>query len=210
MKGFKTVKEFTYPREKGFTGSAGLTPVRGYMRGGKIERASVSDGNAGTLRDDPVTEVDRSPLGGRTELRPGYAKGGRNFIAGAIKKPGALRKSLGVKAGDKIPAGKLAAAAEKPGKVGRRARLAQTLRKMNRAEGGKVKKDTKVADDDRSFLEKLLGTGTAGKTGEKLAGRRRQIDDAVDAAERGYAKGGETRRTARRYGAFARNPLIGK
>ena len=46
----------------------------------------------------------------------------------AIKKPGALRKSLGVKAGSKIPAGKLAAAAKKPGKMGQRARLAQTLK----------------------------------------------------------------------------------
>jgi hypothetical protein len=52
------------------------------------------------------------------------------FIQDAIKKPGALRKSLGVKEGQKIPAKKLAAAAEKPGKMGQRARLAQTLKKL--------------------------------------------------------------------------------
>jgi hypothetical protein len=52
----------------------------------------------------------------------------KNWIAGAIKKPGALRKSMGVKEGEKIPAGKLAAAAKKPGKMGQRARLAQTLK----------------------------------------------------------------------------------
>lgn len=56
----------------------------------------------------------------------------KNWIAGAIKKPGALRKSLGVKEGEKIPAGKLAKAAEKGGKMGQRARLAQTLRKMKK------------------------------------------------------------------------------
>ena len=57
------------------------------------------------------------------------AKGGSaNWIQGAIKKPGSLRKSLGVKKGEKIPASKLAAAAKKPGKLGRRARLAQTLK----------------------------------------------------------------------------------
>ena len=56
----------------------------------------------------------------------------KNWIASAIKKPGALRKSLGVKKGDKIPAGKLAAAAKKPGKIGQRARLAQTLKKMKK------------------------------------------------------------------------------
>lgn len=51
-----------------------------------------------------------------------------NWIAGAIKKPGALRKELGVKQGEKIPAKKLAAAAKRPGKLGQRARLAETLR----------------------------------------------------------------------------------
>ena len=56
----------------------------------------------------------------------------KNWIAGAIKKPGALRASMGVKKGEKIPAGKLAKAAEKGGKTGQRARLAQTLRKMEK------------------------------------------------------------------------------
>ena len=50
------------------------------------------------------------------------------WIQKAIKKPGALRSSLGVKKGEKIPANKLAAAAKKPGKMGQRARLAKTLR----------------------------------------------------------------------------------
>ena len=52
----------------------------------------------------------------------------KNWIAEAIKKPGALKKSMGVKKGEKIPAGKLASAAKKPGKMGQRARLAQTLK----------------------------------------------------------------------------------
>lgn len=54
----------------------------------------------------------------------------KNWIADAIKKPGALRKALGAKKGEPIPAGKLAAAAKKPGKMGQRARFAQTLKKM--------------------------------------------------------------------------------
>jgi hypothetical protein len=52
----------------------------------------------------------------------------KNWIAGAIKKPGSLRKELGVKKGEKIPAKKLNAAAKKPGKEGQRARLAKTLK----------------------------------------------------------------------------------
>ena len=52
------------------------------------------------------------------------------WIQKAVKKPGALRSALGVKAGEKIPAKKLSAAAKKPGKLGQRARLAKTLKKM--------------------------------------------------------------------------------
>lgn len=50
------------------------------------------------------------------------------WISKAIKKPGALHKSLGVPMDKKIPAKKLDVAAKKPGKLGQRARLAKTLR----------------------------------------------------------------------------------
>ena len=56
----------------------------------------------------------------------------KDFIQKAIKKPGALRKSLGIKKGEKIPASQLRAAAKKKGKLGQRARLAMTLKKLNR------------------------------------------------------------------------------
>ncbi len=50
------------------------------------------------------------------------------WIQEAIKKPGALRKTLGAKPGEPIPAKKLAKAAKSSGKTGQRARLAQTLK----------------------------------------------------------------------------------
>jgi len=56
----------------------------------------------------------------------------KNWIKDAIKKPGALRAELGVKAGEKIPAKKLASAAKKPGKIGQRARLAKTLKGLKK------------------------------------------------------------------------------
>ncbi len=56
----------------------------------------------------------------------------KNWIAGAIKKPGALRKELHVKEGRKIPVKKLERAAKKPGKEGKRARLAETLKKLRK------------------------------------------------------------------------------
>lgn len=55
----------------------------------------------------------------------------KRWIQSAIKKPGSLRKSLGVKEGETIPAKKLSAAASKSGKLGKRARLAQTLKKLH-------------------------------------------------------------------------------
>lgn len=51
-----------------------------------------------------------------------------NWIKDVIKAPGSLRKQLGAKEGKPIPAGKLAKAAEAPGKLGKRARLAETLK----------------------------------------------------------------------------------
>jgi len=59
------------------------------------------------------------------------AKGGK-WIQKAIKKPGALRAQLGAKPGQPIPAGKLAKAAKAPGKMGQRARLAQTLKGLKK------------------------------------------------------------------------------
>ncbi|AOJ10353.1 hypothetical protein [Burkholderia mayonis] len=54
----------------------------------------------------------------------------KKWIQGSVKHPGALRKELGVKKGEKIPEKKLDAAAKKGGKEGERARLAKTFRKM--------------------------------------------------------------------------------
>jgi hypothetical protein len=62
-------------------------------------------------------------------MKPGKKK---LNIKKAIKKPGALRASLGIKKGKKIPAATLKKAAKAPGKLGQRARFAQTLKKMKR------------------------------------------------------------------------------
>jgi len=56
----------------------------------------------------------------------------KKWIQGAIKKPGALRKQLGVKEGRTILVKTLHAAAGKSGKLGQRARLALTLRKLRK------------------------------------------------------------------------------
>ncbi len=52
----------------------------------------------------------------------------RNWIQGAVKKPGQLHKDLGVPQGQDIPAATLEKAAQKSGKVGQRARFAETMK----------------------------------------------------------------------------------
>lgn len=59
----------------------------------------------------------------------------KNWIQGAIKKPGALRETLGAKKGKDIPVTKLKKAAAGKGvsnKTEKRAELALTLRKMRK------------------------------------------------------------------------------
>lgn len=57
----------------------------------------------------------------------------KKWIQGAIEHPGALRKELHVKKGEKIPAAKLKKAEEsKNPTLRKRAVLAETLRKMSK------------------------------------------------------------------------------
>ena len=58
-----------------------------------------------------------------------------NWIKGAIKHPGALHRELGVPQGKKIPKSKIDKAAKSGGKLGQRARLAETLGKMRKGKG---------------------------------------------------------------------------
>ncbi len=59
----------------------------------------------------------------------------KNWIAGAIKHPGALHEELHVPEGKKIPAGKLKKAAKHKGLEGARARLAITLKSFHKKKG---------------------------------------------------------------------------
>jgi hypothetical protein len=116
-----------------------LSGLLGKKHGGKIKRAT-----GGSVPSKAETQTDKKRIG-TEEIMPKraaaqhYAKGGKaNWIAGAIKNKGALHRDLGVPQGEKIPAKKLAKAAERPGKVGKRARLAETLKGFKRADGGSL------------------------------------------------------------------------
>lgn len=82
-------------------------------------------------------------------------KGAKNWIAGAIKKPGALHQELGIKKGTKIPAGTLKRAAGKGGKIGERARLAETLKGMKHKKDG-MKKKMNNMDMNTAMMHKKM------------------------------------------------------
>lgn len=56
----------------------------------------------------------------------------RRWIQAAISDPGALHRQMGVPQGKRIPDRKLRAAAGKKGKLAHRARLAETLKGLNK------------------------------------------------------------------------------
>ncbi len=95
----------------------------------KVQERTLAGKKAAAPKLVKDKELDASPLERRQA--GDVAKNGK-WIQKAIKKPGALRAQLGAKKGEPIPASKLAAAAKKGGKLGQRARLAQTLKKMNK------------------------------------------------------------------------------
>jgi len=108
----------------------GRPPVKKYNRGGRpvsssaetsvIKGAKVAGSREGSTIKGPKAKGSR-------EGSVIKAKDGR-WIQKAIKKPGSLRRSLGVKKGKTIPAKKLRKAAKAKGKLGQRARLAETLK----------------------------------------------------------------------------------
>jgi hypothetical protein len=135
----KTITRKDNPNEVKAFGAGGKAKVKKYSLGSLVDDMT-GKGMLGVapMEANKVPEKRKTPdedKGNFVEWKDrtdksqyGMKKGG--WIQNAIKKPGALRKSLGVKQGEKIPAKKLAAAAKAPGKLGQRARLAQTLKKM--------------------------------------------------------------------------------
>ena len=103
-----------------------------YKKGGKASHPDVKEDRSLVKKMVKKTALTGKKEGGST---------GEKWISKAIKKPGALHKQLGVPAGEKIPAKKLEAAEKKGGKLGRRAHLAETLKRINKFGGGALGMD---------------------------------------------------------------------
>jgi len=99
-------------------------------------KEGVSQPSASMLREARVGAASLRDASAQAEVAEDRTAGmqldeAKKWIAAMHMKKGALHKQMGVPEGKKIPAGKLAAAAEKGGKEGKRARLAQTLKKFH-------------------------------------------------------------------------------
>jgi len=93
---------------------------------------------------------------------------GKDWIKGAIKKPGALKKELGVPEDETIPAAKLKKAEKAGGKLGQRARLAATLKGLNKEET-EVEEERKYPNNpvkELVYRKKFKAREDAAKKGE--------------------------------------------
>jgi hypothetical protein len=148
------------------------------------------------------------PMGGPPAPGPTpmMAKGGK-WIQDAKLKKGALHKELGVPQGEKIPEKKLEKAAKAPGKLGRRARTAETLKGLHHAEGGKICTKCgkahggacKMAKGGFSKFDSTKGAPGNLPTGKKkfaaggAAKERKGFPNTLKPPRKGYAEGGKVR-----------------
>lgn len=102
----------------------------------RVTRHSSQQTNMASLQNNPFKRFKKAhKMEGKMDGQAVHALMKRkpaHWIQGAIKKPGALHKELGIKMGNKIPEKTFAHAAHEGGKLGRRARLAETLKGMHK------------------------------------------------------------------------------
>ena len=73
--GLTYVKDFTFPAEQGFTGSAGRNSVKGYQRGGRVKK--MAEGGKFGKPGDKYPKLKSGPAGKRSAMPKGVkAKGG--------------------------------------------------------------------------------------------------------------------------------------
>lgn len=135
-------------KEGGRTGKAGGGPLGGESAVTTPLQAAGAAQTANNAGGVPPNLMNFGPS------RPGLLhvkRGGKvedkgdNWIKGAVKHPGALHKSLGVPEDKKIPEKKLEKAEKSDNpKLAKRARLAETLKGLHRASGGRTKGKTNI------------------------------------------------------------------
>ena len=153
--------------------AGGKAHVGGYKRGGKTE------GHPDEAADRALVKkmVKGTALTGKKH----GGEAGEKWIAGAIKHPGALHKSLHVPAGEKIPAKKLAKAAHSDNpKLAKRANLAMTLKRMHKKEGGYAPPDEAPMGEALYRKNPSAASGVSPKGGVNLAPQEKLDDTSAE------------------------------
>ena len=96
--GLTYVKDFTFPAEQGFTGSAGVHKVRGYMRGGHVKKGCnklaegttrFGEGGYYGKPGDKYPTLKSGPKGARSKMPPKVKKhGGKVSMHDKLKHEG--------------------------------------------------------------------------------------------------------------------------
>ena len=114
---------------------AGRIDIKEYLRKTDDDDERDPKLRKGSFRRHRNIKREKHPIKtGSVEIHPEEVEEDKKWIQKAIKKPGALHRDLGVPEDDKIPVSKIKAAAKGDGKVAKRARLALTLKGMNKEE----------------------------------------------------------------------------
>lgn len=166
----ETMRPKPRPASLGVDPDIGSSEQDGFKKGGKVKKwegspadnmldAKMAKKRGMTHKQWEGSKEDRE-MDARHERKDGGRTG--NWIKDAVKKPGALSKSLGVPEDKNIPMAKIKKAenSDNP-KLAKRARLAETLKGMHKAKGGK-------ADHDDDCTCKACGGATGYKNGGGL------------------------------------------
>lgn len=128
--------QFTGPGSKSYTGvsnalgsDARPVPPTKFNKKGKKGKRKRNKKKA--LTEPEMMAMKRPKDKKKISQRHGRVLKNKNWIAEAVKKPGGLHRSLGIKADHTISAKTLGNAAKKGGKVGKQARLAETLKSFH-------------------------------------------------------------------------------
>jgi hypothetical protein len=183
-KSFKYVKEFEFPSDRGYTGSAGRQPVKGYMRGGQA-CAGYAEGGKARVKD--VVRNERRELN-RVEAKRRDAgqeiarvRSEMRYDKNEMKSPGAGlgmladRSSLGIRGNKDIGETPMRTAPNLPG---------STMLKK----GGAVSKKGayKVAKVMGEFQKGKLHSGS--KSGPKVSTKKQAVAIALSEARRAGKK----------------------
>ncbi len=88
--GLTYVKDFTFPAEQGFTGSAGVNQVKGYSRGGRVKKtgtANAAEGGYFGKPGDQYPKLKSGPKGKRSKM-PANVKSHGGSIHDKLKHEG--------------------------------------------------------------------------------------------------------------------------